>query len=67
MADRWSEMLGVPIERIEDERLKAILGEIAEAVTHTNDPGTLRVLGQVLKSLGDTARGMAFEASRSNW
>lgn len=65
--DRWDELLGVPIERIEDERLKAILREVVEAVTHTNDPATLRVLGQVLKALGDTARGMAFEVSRSNW
>jgi len=65
--DRWSQLLGFPVERIEDERLKAILREIVEAITHTNDPATLRVLGQCLKTLGDTARNMAFEVSRSHW
>lgn len=65
--DRWSEILGVPLDRIEDERLRAILKEVIEAISHTNDPGTLRVLGQCLKSLGDTARSMAFQESGSHW
>lgn len=65
--NQWGELLAFPVERIEDERLRVLLRELAEAVTHTNDPDTLRALGQSLKTLGDCARNMAFEVNRSHW
>ena len=60
-------LLCFPVERLEDQRLRGLLEELAKAITQTNDPDTLRMLGQSLKMMGDFARSEAFTISRSHW
>lgn len=62
-----SALLAFPLNRIEDQRLRAILEELAEGICTTNDPDTLRALGQSLKMLGDYARTEAFSMTRNHW
>jgi hypothetical protein len=67
MRPSLSDMLAFPIDRIEDGRLRAALHELAEAMQMTNDPDSLRALGQSLKLMGDMARSEAFSMTRSHW
>ena len=67
MRPSLSDMLAFPIGRIEDSRLRAVLSELAEAIETTNDPDTLRALGQSLKLMGDMARSEAYSITRSIW
>lgn len=60
-------LLTYPVERIEDQRLRGLLEQLAEAITQTNDPETLRAVGQSLKLMGDFARSEAFTVTRSHW
>lgn len=62
-----AELLAFPIDRIDDVRLKAILRELAMAIQQTNDPHTLRALGQSLKAMGDAARCAAYLTTRDTW
>ena len=60
-------LLTFPVERIEDNRLKALLQEVAEAITTTNDPDTLRAVGQSLRMMGAFARSEAFDMTKNHW
>jgi hypothetical protein len=60
-------LIAFPLNRIEDQRLRAILEELSEGIRTTNDPDTLRALGQSLKMLGDYARTEAFSITRNHW
>jgi hypothetical protein len=60
-------LLTFPARRIEDLRLREILEELAEAITTTNDPDTLRALGQSLRMMGAFARSEAFDMTRNHW
>jgi len=55
------------IERMGDERLMEVLRSVASAIGQTNDPATLRKLGQSLKLLGDYARSEAFTVTKEHW
>jgi hypothetical protein len=60
-------LLTFPARRIEDLRLREILDELAEAITTTNDPDTLRALGQSLRMMGAFCRSEAYDQTRNHW
>lgn len=60
-------LVDFPVERIGDARLRNILEDLAKAIAETNDPTSLRALGQSLKMLGDHARSEAFAATKEHW
>lgn len=67
MRPNLPDLLTFPVERVDDQRLRDLLEEMAEALVSTNDPDTLRALGISLKMMGDFARSEAYTITRSCW
>lgn len=62
-----AELLTFPVKRVENRQIAGLLEAIAEVITTTNDPDTLRAVGQSLRMMGAFCRSEAYDQTGNQW